>query len=192
MGPALMGEKMRSCLLACLALASPLLAQPQTVVEPRLSAQDAPRGPALLRRAMLAGHNAARAAVGVPPLVWDERLAADAARYVATLARTGRFQHDPALHAGPIREGENLFEGTRGGYAYAEMVALWVGERRFYRPGPVPAISTTGNWEDVGHYSQIIWRGTTAVGCATASSATQDYLVCRYAPPGNVVGQTAG
>ena len=47
----------------------------------------------MLRGAMLDGHNRARAIVGVPPLVWDERLAGDAAAYAAELARTGRFQH---------------------------------------------------------------------------------------------------
>jgi hypothetical protein len=43
----------------------------------------------------------------------------------------------------------------------------------------------------VAHYVQIVWRGTRAVGCAMASGASDDYLVCRYSPAGNVVGQKA-
>lgn len=72
------------------------------------------------------------------------------------------------------------------------MVQLWVDEGRSYRAGAVPDISTTGRWQDVAHYTQIIWRRTSQMGCALASSARDDYLVCRYTPPGNVVGQHAG
>ena len=42
-----------------------------------------PRGEALLRSAMIAGHNQARRRYGVAPLAWDEALARDAAVYAA-------------------------------------------------------------------------------------------------------------
>ena len=48
--------------------------------------------------------------------------------------------------------------------------------------------SRSGNWEDVGHYTQMIWPGSVRVGCAIRSSASNDYLVCRYSPAGNVMG----
>jgi len=47
-----------------------------------------------------------------------------------------------------------------------------------------------GRWDQVGHYSQMIWPGTDRVGCAVRSSARSDYLVCRYSPAGNVFGVT--
>ena len=81
--------------------------------------------------------------------------------------------------------------GTRQAYRYDEMVGGWVDERRWYRAAPTPDFSTTGRWGDVAHYTQIVWRGTTSLGCALASDAENDYLVCRYSPPGNVVGQRA-
>ena len=162
--------------------------EPRRVVEPRVSAQPAPRGAALLRRAMLDGHNAARAAAGVTPLAWSDALAADAAAYAQLLARTGRFEH-ASQPIGPAREGENLWTGTRAAYRYDEMAGYWVAERRDFVNGPAPAFSRTGRWQDVGHYAQIAWRGTTTVGCALASNARDDYLVCRYSPAGNVVGQ---
>jgi hypothetical protein len=90
---------------------------------------------------------------------------------------------------GPGREGENLFTGTRGAYTYHEMVDLWVAERKDYVPGVTPNFSRTGNPEAVAHYTQIVWRDTTRVGCALASNRTDDYLVCRYSPPGNVIGE---
>lgn len=148
------------------------------------------RGPALLRSAMLAGHSAARADVGLPPLVWNDALAADALAYAQTLARTRQFRHADQPQ-GPKRQGENLFTGTRGAYSYREMVDLWVAEKKDFTNRPTPNFSRTGRFGDVGHYTQIVWRATTAVGCGLASNETDDYLVCRYSPAGNVWGQAA-
>jgi hypothetical protein len=164
--------------------------QPARVVERRDIIGTWPRGDALLKRAMIDGHNAARLAVGTTPLAWDATLADHARAYAAVLARTGKFQH-AEQPMGPGREGENLFTGTAGAYSYAEMVGLWVAEKRYFTNQPMPGISTTGRWEDVGHYTQVVWRGTTRVGCALATGGGQDYLVCRYTPPGNVIGLKA-
>ena len=71
------------------------------------------------------------------------------------------------------------------------MVGHWVTERRDFVNAPTPGFSRTGRWQDVAHYTQIIWRGTSAVGCAVAANARDEYLVCRYAPAGNVVGRGA-
>lgn len=163
---------------------------PERVVEPRASDAPAARGDALLRRAMLAAHNAARAEVGVAPLEWSDALATTARGYAQELARTGRFEH-AVQPQGPGREGENLWTGTRDAYSYAEMAGHWVAEKRDFVNGVTPMFSRTGKWEDVAHYTQIVWRGSTQVGCALASGPRDDYLVCRYAPPGNVVGERA-
>ena len=137
---------------------------------------------------MMAGHNRARAAYRVPPLAWDDHLAADAAVYARRLAATRRFEHDPQPGR-RIKQGENLWMGTRSAYPYGTMIGHWVEEGANYRAGRFPDRSSrTGRWWEVGHYTQIIWPTTTHVGCATASSRKDDYLVCRYLPAGNVVG----
>ncbi|MGN6268330.1 MAG: CAP domain-containing protein [Sphingomonas sp.] len=179
--------------LALLAACAPSPSQqagPARVVEPRAFAGPAPRDPAALQRILLDRQNAARRAVGVPPLVWNEALAADARAYAGQMARTGRFAHADQPQ-GPGREGENLWTGTRDAYSYREMVDAWVAEKRWFKNGVTPDFSTTGHYEDVAHYTQIIWRDSKAVGCALASNRSDDYLVCRYSPPGNVVGQKA-
>jgi len=163
---------------------------PERVVEPRNGTAPAQRGGALLRQVVLARHNDTRRAVGVAPLAWDDGLAAHAMDYARELARTRRFQHAPQP-MGPGREGENLFTGTRDAYSYAEMIQYWIDERKWFVNTPAPDFSTTGNGEAVAHYTQIIWRTTTRVGCAVASNDRDDYLVCRYAPPGNVIGLRA-
>lgn len=163
---------------------------PERVVERRPFEGEAARGPVQLRAAMEAGHRAARAEVGLAPLVWDPTLAVDAGRYAAELAATRRFAHSPQPRGVP-NQGENLWTGTRGAYRYAEMIGHWVAEKRDFVPQPVPRSSRTGRFEDVGHYSQIIWSRTRRYGCAQASNASDDYVVCRYVPAGNVAGANA-
>ena len=70
-----------------------------------------------------------------------------------------------------------------------EMVGAWIDEKRFFRPGRFPDNSTTGNWATVAHYTQIVWRGTNEIGCGIASGQSMDYLVCRYARPGKIIGE---
>jgi len=163
---------------------------PERVVERRDTMTPAPRGAALLKTAMIDGHNAARAAVGVAPLTWSDTLATTARAYAEQMARTRKFAHAPQPQ-GMTREGENLWTGTRYAYVYTEMMGHWVAEKRDFINMPTPGFSRTGNFEDVAHYTQIVWRGSTQVGCAMASNTTDDYLVCRYSPPGNVVGERA-
>lgn len=149
------------------------------------SAPFAPLGTYPVR--LLAAHNVERAAVGVPALVWDEQLAAAASAYAAQLAQLGTLRHsDRATRGGT---GENLWMGTRGAFGPEQMVTNWASEKRMFRPGIFPNVSTTGNWADVAHYTQMIWRDTRSLGCGVASSRTADFLVCRYGPKGNIDGR---
>ncbi len=139
---------------------------------------------------VLAAHNRERALVGAPPLVWDNDLGTSAATYAQQLAFTGRFEHsDRAARRGI---GENLWTGTHGAYSVEAMIGAWASEKRVFFPGIFPANSRTGNWIDIGHYSQVIWPTTQRIGCALAATARTDYLVCRYSPAGNINGRWVG
>ncbi len=137
---------------------------------------------------LLASHNEERAALGLTPLRWNAQLAAEAGRWAGHLAETGRFEHAPLAERG--RTGENLWGGTPGRFTPERMVGLWLAERRHFKPGAYPQNSTSGDARDVSHYTQVIWRRTTDVGCALARGEREDVLVCRYLQPGNVVGQS--
>ena len=139
---------------------------------------------------LLAGHNVARRQVGVRALSWDPALAQGAQAYANELARLNLLRHSP--RAGRRGIGENLWMGTRDYFRPSLMVSHWASERSMFRAATFPAVSTTGNWADVGHYTQIIWPGTQRVGCAVGKSARSDVLVCRYWPSGNVDGQRVG
>jgi hypothetical protein len=169
------GNKARLAAAVSLALAAPLL----TGATGRLTSLD---------QRLLAAHNRERSEAGIAPLAWDPALAAEAAAWGSELAASGRFEHagdtgddDP--------QGENLWAGTRGAYAPEEMVDGWVEEKKDFRPGRFPDNSRTGDYEDVGHYTQLMWRDTDRVGCALAAGAEEEVLVCRYRTAGNVVGE---
>ncbi len=135
---------------------------------------------------LLAAHNRERAAVRHPPLQWDAALAASAASYGPTLASLRALVHSPRETRPGQRE--NLAMAFHGTLMPEQLVDLWSREKLLLQPGLFPAVSRTGNWEDVAHYTQIVWPTTTRVGCAIFA-ADWDYLICRYSPPGNIDGK---
>ncbi|WP_265570386.1 CAP domain-containing protein [Sphingomicrobium nitratireducens] len=154
---------------------------------PAAASNMAHRGEDHLRLQTIAEHNRARAMHGLGPLQWDETLADEAYGHASYMARTGQFGHDrtPGRRK---KQGENIWRGQRGYFTYHEMVGSFTDEVRLFRSGVFPNNSRSGDWYDVGHYTQIIWPTTTHVGCALASSRDKDYFVCRYSPPGNKDG----
>ena len=136
---------------------------------------------------ILSSHNAARADVGAPPLQWDPSLAVAAASYGPALSRLGRLVHSP--RTGRENQRENLWMGQQGRFGPEDMVGAWTAEKRQFSPGQFPNVSRTGNWSDVAHYTQMIWKTTTHVGCAIYRDGGWDYLICRYSPPGNRDGK---
>ena len=166
--------------LAVMAIATVLAAQPaaaQVTVTPVETV-----GPRLL-----AAHNVERNRLGLKPLVWSAKLSEHARKWAQTLAVSEMFEHAPVGADGG--EGENLWTGSRDDYTPEEMIGFFIDESKLFKRRKFPDVSTTGRWEDVGHYTQIVWKDTREVGCAIASSRQSDYLVCRYWPAGNVIGQ---
>ncbi|MGB6593927.1 MAG: CAP domain-containing protein [Candidatus Nitrosopolaris sp.] len=139
---------------------------------------------------ILAVHNSERATVGVPPLLWNKTLAAGAKTWAENLAATGKFEHSTCC--GAFRDyGENIagFDPSQGVSAPGNGLMLMVAEKNNYHGGPItPDIPAN---QTIGHYTQMVWRNTTSVGCGTGSGSKLPYsiLVCRYYPPGNIFGQ---
>lgn len=161
---------------AALALAAPLL-QGATGLTTNLDAR------------LLAAHNRERAAAGIAPLRWDPALVEDARRWGDYLAAIGEIEHEEDDPGDPDPQGENLFLGTKNHFAAEEMVGMWIDEKAHFVAGPIPQNSRTGNFEDVGHYTQLMWRDTRRVGCAVSQGSDYDILVCRYRQAGNVMGE---
>jgi len=109
-------------------------------------------------RALLEEHNRARYGAGVPRLARSSKLAGVAQAWAEVLAREGRMRHASREVSGGA--GENLWMGSAGYYGAEAMIGAFVDERRHYVHAEFPEISRTGKWQDVGHYTQIVWRDT--------------------------------
>ena len=132
---------------------------------------------------ILAAHNAYRTSLGLTPLRWSDQLESKAQDWADHLAEIGQLVHNGY--------GQNLAMAEAGTQSLTQLVDLWGSEQAYFTNGNFPDISTTGNWEDVGHYSQMVWRATAEVGCGFAEANGNDVLVCDYNPPGNVMGERA-
>ncbi|KZM25184.1 uncharacterized protein EKO05_0008483 [Ascochyta rabiei] len=149
------------------------------------------------QRAILYHHNAARANHNAGPLVWDDAVAQTAAQ----AANTCKFEHYIPTGA---NQGQNLF--TTSGTVFnvtAGITESWYkGEFQAMLPYFGAANIPDDVFHNVGHLTQVLWKGTTKVGCVSLDCGTRmmvggqpsnlnKYTVCNYSPPGNVYGQYA-
>jgi uncharacterized protein YkwD len=144
-------------------------------------------GPPNLAAEMVRDHNAVRAALGLPPVTWDNELAWHAQVWANQLVAESGLRHSP--HVGRPGEGENLSRIDGGHTSATALFSGWADEGAQYRLAPLDC-SDVSRVTVAGHYTQLMWRNTTRLGCAVAYSPRSQALVCRYAPPGNICGQT--
>ncbi|WP_417909204.1 CAP domain-containing protein [Candidatus Electronema sp. PJ] len=140
--------------------------------------------------AMLSAHNRWRAEVGVPDLVWSESLAQAAQIWAEHLSNNGCC----AMYHSGGGYGENIYKVS---------AVVWSnGRREIQTRTPLQIVdgwaSEAKNYDYenntcngiCGHYTQIIWRDSTELGCAVAICPDKAQMwVCNYAPVGNIEGQ---
>ena len=134
------------------------------------------------RAAFLKVHNDARAAKGVEPLLWNADCATAAQEWAQRLADT-----DTGLaHSRRQGFGESVWQGSGGSFKPADAAYDWYSEISEYHGEPIDQ----NNYRNFGHYTQMVWSGTTGVGYGVARSASGNiYIVANYWPPGNFLGQ---
>ncbi|KAJ7094469.1 PR-1-like protein [Mycena belliarum] len=128
-------------------------------------------------------HNKVRLAHAAPLLTWNATLAAKAAQW----ANTCQVKHSGGSLL-PSPYGENVVAAT-GAFPIAAAMSQFTVDSAGYDPAK-PAFS---------HFTQVVWKATTQLGCAKAqcndvfdpSLGAASYYVCLYYPPGNVIGQAA-
>lgn len=146
-------------------------------------------------------HNIHRANHSAPDLAWDTTLAG----YAQTIAEGCVFAHDMTQGGGGY--GQNLaswgstgdiddlqLESARRGITdqwYNDEMENWT----FFGLDNPPSGSNLDAW---GHFTQLVWKSSTKVGCYTAKcpagtvlSMPSWYTVCNYGPPGNFGGEYA-
>ena len=130
----------------------------------------------------------------LPPLGWSASAEAVARAWAAGCV----YQHNGGRGADGVPRGENIAAtapADRADATPAYVVGLWAGEWPDYSY----ATNSCAAGKVCGHYTQVVWRNTTRVGCARArctvnspfgsSFPTWDFFVCNYEPPGNYGGQ---
>ncbi|MBU8896812.1 hypothetical protein DRW03_16315 [Corallococcus sp. H22C18031201] len=142
---------------------------------------------------MLTAHNAVRAGAtpqptpALPALTWDT----DAETTAAKWAVQCRFEHN----ANRGNYGENIAAATPDLWQTEDVVTNWASEAKDY----TLATNKCADGKTCGHYTQIVWRNTARLGCASQKCTTNspfgskfpnwELWVCDYAPPGNYAGQ---
>ncbi len=138
-------------------------------------------------------HNCARSTVSpaahpaLSTLSWNASVAKTAQNYANQCAYA--HSNAPGL-------GENLYAITPPTTAaYTSAASSWASEFAYYDY----ATNTCANDEMCGHYTQMVWRNTSQLGCGLANcsvnspwgSSFPDWtlVVCNYSPPGNYIGQ---
>jgi uncharacterized protein YkwD len=160
-------------------------AQPAQPAQPAMPAQPAqPAAPPVAAAAgsdaqrLVNAHNKARAQHCAQPLSWSPKLAAVAQDWANKLRDQGcKFGHSGGQY------GENLAAGTTGAMDPEAVVAMWYDEIKGY------SYQQPGFSMQTGHFTQVVWRSTTQVGCGMAQCNGNDIWVCEYDPPGNWEGQ---
>ena len=144
-------------------------------------------------RKILDAHNAYRTEVGVPPLTWSDDLARFAQKWANELANNGdcELKHRPADENDPWKQlyGENIYSGGGSDMSptIIDAVAAWGEEKMNFDFDTKDCKSG----EMCGHFTQMIWKNTTAVGCAIAVCPDGNVIVvCNYDPSGNWGGET--
>lgn len=114
----------------------------------------------LIGQDCLSEHNKYRARHGCPPLYYDRTLEQFAMKRAEYMAKTDIFAHPNNL---PF--GENLYWRSGRSATCPAALRMWYNEDRLYnyeRGSFSPA---------TGHFTQMIWKGTRYVGCASARSS---------------------
>ena len=141
---------------------------------------------------MLQSHNGIRVSPvlqpapspALPPLTWSSALQQHAQAWAETCP-TG---HNPDRTVDGLsgNTGENIYFSTSARPA-STVVTRWASEACDY-----DYASNTCLGQMCGHYTQLVWRATTLVGCGARSGCPGNFgvvVVCNYWPAGNFVGR---
>lgn len=142
---------------------------------------------------MVTAHNTWRDEVGSPNLTWSVKLADTAQAWADTLKTS---QACKMVHSHTAGVGENLYWASPLTYSTGKVevqavsstkvTASWGSEKKDY----TYASNSCASGKVCGHYTQVVWKASTEVGCGKAICADKSQVwACQYTPAGNYVGQ---
>jgi len=129
-------------------------------------------------QAVLDRHNVYRCMHGIPLLNWNSEIATNAQNWADSTG--GDMVHSSSESRSSIGGFSYLGENLAWGTTSSKAVDLWYDEIDLTSPYGVVTEFTSG----IGHYTQVVWRDTTDLGCGVKDSL----LVCQYGIGGNMAG----
>lgn len=131
-------------------------------------------------------HNELRALHQVPELQQANQLNDIAQKYAEHLAATQSFGHSGNDFEGQPM-GENIYYsmGDVDEVNGQKIVDSWYSEIKDYDFNTGKSI----NGEPVGHFTQVVWKGTQYFGLGVAFNGEQCFVVANYYPSGNMIGE---
>eukprot|EP00434_Breviolum_minutum_P015864 symbB.v1.2.013978.t1/scaffold1001.1/size146904/9 len=129
-------------------------------------------------------HNAHRKNHSAPPLQWMDEC------YLSAKKQANLCQERSAMYHGTCsgpsgRHGQNIYWCSSPGSDAGEMVYAWYQEVN----DPGYNFSDAKHTPGTGHFTQVVWKGTTHVGMALSEDGR--FCVANYYPAGNVMGEFA-
>ncbi|GAA5920136.1 hypothetical protein JCM6882_007032 [Rhodosporidiobolus microsporus] len=143
-------------------------------------------GAGSIEKIALDAHNTLRKKHSAPDLTWSTDLANSAQAWASKCV----FKHGGGA---ALNSGENL-AAYYGASNVASGISMWANEASNYD------FDNPGFSSSAGHFTQMVWKATTQLGCAEVKCASlpdpdsgstmKDYqfLVCHYLSAGNIVG----
>jgi len=140
-------------------------------------------------------HNIHRANHSADAITWSDSLASSAAEVAASCV----YAHNVTAAGGGY--GQNIAAGVESNNVSAIITDLFYnGEVNYFNGLYGEAQPDMTNFEHWGHFSQIVWKGTSQVGCATqdctsgglanvGSDVAPYFTVCNYEAPGNYANE---
>ncbi|CAE7516461.1 Glipr2 [Symbiodinium natans] len=133
------------------------------------------------KKDVLAAHNDFRAEHGAEALTWSDEC------YLLAKKQANACQERSCMYHGSLdgpsgRHGQNIYWCSMPGKDAQPMVEAWYQE--LIKPGYdfEKATFTPGT----GHFTQVVWKGTTQVGMALSEDGR--FCVANYFPAGNMMG----
>lgn len=149
---------------------------------------------------LLTLHNNLRAEhEDTPDLVWNNTLVSEAYKYMKFLEMvlpdvapcSGNLRHSESYWG--ANTGENLAAAT-GDDNVETLFNLWATEGDYYNYNSPSTTGGDNNEYELGHFTQIVWKDTSSVGCGVQvcqeSGYDWTYLICRYYTEGNIISAT--
>ncbi len=138
-----------------------------------------------VKKQILERHNYYRRKHGVPEMKWDSAAEKIAQAYSDKLASSGAFEHSGNTYTDGSWLGENLFKCWGG----TECILNNDPSDNWYSEISSYDFKNPGYISGTGHFTQMVWKGSTKLGCGIGvGSDGSNVVTCNYHPGGNVLG----